>query len=171
MKKALLTILSIGMTLIFSGCNENKQMASVEQKPAVEQPAEIAKNTLITFFEYLSKNEFAKAVPLFSADEADWETPNIYSSEEDKKDKAKVFEKFCNATQTCLKTEVLGTTKNSEDHYTFTVQFIQKDGSIMAYGPFNGVDNDSTPPQTKFEYNVEKVAGIYKVMTSPLYRP
>lgn len=149
---------------------EVKQTAPIPKSIEITQPTS-AKETLISFFDYLSKNEFEKAVQLFSTDEADWYTPYIYSADEDKNDKAKVLKTFCEATQTCLKLEVLSTTKKSEDDYTFTVQFKEKDGSIMKYGPFGGVENDPTPPQTKFEYSVKKVGDSYKVITSPLYRP
>lgn len=160
MKKQFLAVALSSIMFLIYGCSSTQPIQSVT-----------AETTLITFFDHLNENQFEKAVTLFSADESDWETLNTYSADEEKKDKAKVLETFCNATQTCLKLEVLSTTKNSEDDYTFTVQFKEKDGSIMKYGPFNGVENDPTPPQTKFEYNVKKVGDLYKVITSPLYRP
>lgn len=177
MQRYLSTVALASIVFIISGCSsaeptvEKLPLDTKDTATAETTNTASAKDTLITFFDYLNKDEFEKAGTLFSTDEADWETPYIYSSDEDKKDKAKVFKRFCEATQTCLKVEVLSTTKNSEDNYTFTVQFKEKDGSIMKYGPFGGVDNDPTPPETKFKYNVKKVGDLYKVITSPLYRP
>lgn len=161
--------------LLFSACS---QAQPVVEKPApvVQQSAEIvqlssAKEALTSFFHHLAKNEFEKAVQLYSTDEADWYTPEIYAQEDHKKDRAKILEDFCKATGTCLEIEVLSAKDPKDNDYEFTVQFREKDGSIMLYGPFGGVENDKTPPQTKFEYHVKKVGDLYKVITPPLYRP
>lgn len=131
---------------------------------------ELAKRTLINFFNYLEKDDFGNAVKLFHQDY--WEQLNSFSVPSEQGNKAKVLENYCNAVGTCMKAEVLSVTaKKSGVQYSFVVQFIQGDGSIYVFGPCCGVTEEEMPSRKQFTFEVKKIDGIYKVITPPLYRP
>jgi hypothetical protein len=132
--------------------------------------SEIAKNTLTTFFEYLSKNEFEKAISLTDTnDSAFWDTVKIYSQDND--DKTKMLETYCTATQTCLKAKVLEVKQVTKYEYSLIVQFINKDGSIYKVGPCCGEEPNGQPLKEQFDYTVKKINDDFKVTTPPMYRP
>lgn len=158
---------------------ENVQLISAEKQPVVEQPvkdesaakneSEMAKNTLITFFDYLSQNEFEKAISLTDLNNLSfWDTVKIY--DRDFNDKVKMLEAYCEATQTCLKAKVLKVQQITNSEYILTTQFTNKDGSVYAPGPCCGIEEE-TPPKSEFDFTVKKINGAFKVITAPLYRP
>jgi hypothetical protein len=183
MKKTLLPSLFVGIILIFSGCGQNvpekqpvdTQASSIEQESnqqseEIEQPT-TAEGALITFFDYLSKNEFAKASKLFSSDEADWESLKVYSPIEETSNKAKVLENYCKATLTCLKAKVLDVKEVANGEYNLVVQFLNNDGTTYIFGPCCGATEKEKPSKDKFDYTVKKINSMFKVITPPLYRP
>lgn len=158
---------------------ENVQLISAEKQPVIKQPvkdeaavnneSEAAKNTLITFFDYLSENEFEKAISLTDLDDSSfWDTVKIY--DRGFNDKVKMLEAYCEATQTCLKAKVLKVQQVTNAEYILTTQFTNKDGSVYAPGPCCGAEED-TPPKSEFDFTVKKINNIFKVTTAPLYRP
>jgi len=131
---------------------------------------ELAKKTLINFFNYLEKGDFNNALKLFHQD--DWGELDSFTILSEQGNKAKVLENYCNAVGTCMKAEVLSVTaKKSNVQYSFVVQFIQGDGSVYVFGPCCGATEESMPSQKQFTFEVKKIDGIYKVITPPLYRP
>lgn len=183
MKKTLLFGLFVGIVLVFVGCSQN-----VDEKRSVDtltvpvgkdddvEVEEIdypvtAEETLVAFFDYLSRGEFGNAVKLFSSDESDWESLWVYSSAEERNDKAKVLENYCKATLTCLSAEVVEAGELANDEYDFVVRFLNSDGTIFVFGPCCGATEDQEPSKDKFDYKVKKVGDVYKVMAPPLYRP
>jgi hypothetical protein len=128
-----------------------------------------ARTTLVNFFDFLSNKKYDSAVEIFSP--LDWQTLKIYSPTDEKISQGKDLENYCLATQTCLPIDVLDVSVKSEGDYVFNVQFREKNGDIMKYGPFGGLSEKESPPQRYFEFEVKKINGTYKVVTPPLYRP
>ena len=125
----------------------------------------------MTFFNYLSENEFEKASGLFSSDELDWENLEVYSPAEETNNKAKVLENYCKAVQTCLKAKILEAKQTANYEYNLVVQFLNKDGSTYIFGPCCGATEEEMPSKDKFDYTVKKIDNGFKVTTPPLYRP
>lgn len=148
-----------------------KEQKNIE--PVSKDESEMAKNTLVAFFDYLSKNEFEKALGLFSLDDPSnsWEGLESFSLPEERNNKAKVLENYCKATGTCLKAKVLEVKKGTGDNYDLVVQFLNIDGSIYVFGPCCGATEETMPSKNKFDYKVKKINNAFKVSTAPLYRP
>lgn len=154
---------------------ESKRVEQLKEKGDIisvsVDESEMAKNTLISFFDYLSKNEFEKALTLLNLDEGEWEGLSIFSLPEERSNKAKVLETYCQAVGTCLRAEVLDVKKEMSDEYSLVVQFLNKDGSIYVFGPCCGATEETMPSKKEFDYKVKKIDDIFKVETAPLYRP
>jgi len=148
-----------------------KEQKNIE--PVSKDESEMAKTALVTFFDYLSKNEFEKALSLFSLDDPtnSWEGLESFSLPEERNNKAKVLENYCKATGTCLKAKVLEVKKATDDEYNLVVQFLNKDSSIYVFGPCCGATEETMPSKDKFDYKVKKINNTFKVLTAPLYRP
>ncbi|MCG2722583.1 MAG: hypothetical protein L6290_11320 [Thermodesulfovibrionales bacterium] len=90
---------------------------------------------------------------------------------EDRTDKAKILQHYCEAVGTCLKVKILNVVKVAGNEYKFKVQFIQDDGNVYEYSPCCGRAEEKTPQQTEFDHYVHKIDGVFKVRTPPLFRP
>jgi hypothetical protein len=145
--------------------------------PVLKDESEMAKNTLVAFFDYLSKNEFEKALGLFSPDDNtdiggfSWEGLADFSLPAERNNKAKVLENYCKATGTCLKAKVLEVKKGTGDNYDLVVQFLNADGSVFVKGPCCGATEETMPSTSKFDFKVKKINNAFKVLTNPVYIP
>ena len=132
--------------------------------------------TLNIFFDSLVNQNYENAVKIFYPIDAngdyDWNLITQYR-DPNKQNTTKVEELayYCEAVGTCLKVEVLSSAGIDKYLYAFKVQFRDKDDNIFLYGPFGGMTAEQSPPETKFQYYVKKIDGVYKVITPPLYRP
>jgi hypothetical protein len=137
-----------------------------------------AKETLINFFSFLHAKHFREAVSLFApAPSAEcgsplgsWDWLEAFSPHEDRGDKSKVLEHYCNGAGTCLNASVLNIEKIGNSKYRLRVRFFRDDGSIFSLGACCGEQTDR-PPSTSFVFCVEEIDGIYKVRTVPVYVP
>lgn len=137
-----------------------------------------AAKVLVDFFNFLDKKEYAQALKLFSpVDQSTtdanfaWKQMQVYSPTDQKNSKEKDLEYYCGGTGTCLPVEILAFTEKAQGDYLFRVQFREKNGEIMSYGPFGGMTEQESIPETQFEFEVRKINGVFKVITAPLYRP
>ncbi|QQR84036.1 hypothetical protein IPJ72_02470 [Candidatus Peregrinibacteria bacterium] len=132
--------------------------------------------TLISFFDSLAKQDYQSAVKLFYPTDAtgnyDWSLVTQYRDlNKQNPSKAEELAYYCKAVETCLKVEILNGAQINSDLYSFEVQFKKADNTVFLYGPFDGNTAEESPPETKFHYKVQKIDGMYKVTTPPLYRP
>jgi hypothetical protein len=132
-----------------------------------------ARKTLVSFFNYLHDGQYEKAVPLFEPWKegigmhgSSWEGLASFSLPKDRKDKAQVLKRYCEASGTCLRVNILNAKKVADNEYILKVQFLNNDGSIFAYSCCG-----STTSQKEFDYYVHEIKGVYKVRTPPLFRP
>ena len=154
---------------------EEKNIANLKQEIKLipittKDESKTAKDTLVTFFDYLGKNEFEKAVELYEFDNGFTLIEELTPAEE-QDDKAKVLENFCKAVGTCLEVKVLETKRTTNYEYSMVVQFIKSDGTFYVFGPCCGATEEQMPSTDKFDYTVKKINGEFKVTTPPLYRP
>ena len=127
-------------------------------------------DALTTFFDYLSKNDFERAILLTDENNSEfWDSVGIYGQEAT--EKAKILENYCRATQTCLKAKVLATKAAANGEYDLTVQFINNDGTTYVFGPCCGATEEEMPSKDQFDFTVKKIGNNFKVMTPPMYRP
>lgn len=192
MKKYLLIMTFILLGIILSGCNDswsNQDTAqdniNIVDTQAIEPQIESdindtiqddsiqAQETLISFFAYLSNQDFENALTLFELNEADniWERLKDFSLPEDRNDKEKILQNYCQAIGTCLPANVIQIQKEDNDTYNLLVQFQNPDTSIFVLGPCCGATEEEMPSQDKFEFKVKKINGTFKVATPPIYRP
>ncbi|MFZ3136593.1 MAG: ankyrin repeat domain-containing protein [Thermodesulfovibrionales bacterium] len=143
----------------------------------VDEELQAAKETLINFFDYLHDGQYDKAVLLFEPWEegtgmhhSSWEGLSSFSLREDRGDKSKVLARYCEAVGTCLRVRILDVKKVDISKYRLKVQFLKDDGEIFALGPCCGEPAETTP-QKEFIYFVDRINGVYKVRTQPLYTP
>jgi hypothetical protein len=129
--------------------------------------SEKAKETLVSFFNYLSLNEFEKALTLFSLDSQFTPLEELAQGN----NKAEVLENYCKATKTCLKATVLEVKQIADYEYNLVVQFSNKDGSLYIFGPCCGATEKEMPSKNKFDFTVKKIDNDFKVTSAPLYRP
>ena len=196
MKKKLLITAFLLLGIALSGCdkpssNENTPKTDqetiithqeIEQAKKQNESAKTiskqdestnAEEALVSFFTYLSNQDYKKALTLFELDDPanSWEGFASFSLEEDRSDKAKVLKNYCEATGTCLKAKVIETQKGTNDTYDLVVQFLNTDSSIFILGPCCGATKEEMPSQDKFNFKVKKINNIFKVTTAPIYRP
>lgn len=144
----------------------------------VDNEAVAAKKTLVDFFFYLQAKQFDKAILLFEPSEAtdcdsnpdSWEGLESFSLPEERGVKAKVLENYCRSVRTCLKASVIGIKELRIGKYELRVSLLKDDGTLFSLGACCGVE-DADPPKTSFAFCVEKVNGIYKVRTAPVFAP
>ena len=175
MKKYLLIAVFLFIGIAFFGYNNFSSNENGADKTGSEQDELMrAEETLVSFFAYLSNQDFEKALSLFelSDDPANsWEGLEIFSLPEDRNDKTKVLKNYCQATGTCLKARVIETKKEYNDTYNLVVQFQNADDSVFVLGPCCGATEEEMPPQDKFNFKVKKINNVFKVATAPIYVP
>lgn len=169
MKKISLLII-IGTALLLFGCNTRLLPQTENNKNTTTDESQKAATTLTTFFDYLNKNEFDKAVSLTDPNDTSfWDAVKIYA--QDAKDMPGILKNYCTATQTCLQANVTKITPGANGEYKLAVQFLNKDGTTYIFGPCCGATEEEMPSVSTFDFTVKKINGIFKVTTPPLYRP
>lgn len=166
--KFLALLMPMVIILIFSGCGKT----AVNQGTAKTNDANIAKNTLLAFFDFLKNEKFDKAVELYEPTELDsWEWLENFSPAEEKNNKALVLKNYCRATGTCLTANILDVKQNNENEFIVSVKFLQNDGEIFVLGPCCGSTEEEMPPLSEFDFRVHKKGDLFKVSTPPVYVP
>lgn len=150
-----------------------KQNESNKTTTSIQDESAKAVEVLVSFFAYLSNQNFEKALTLFELDDPanSWEGLENFSLPEDRNNKAKVLNNYCEATGTCLKAKIIETKKENDDTYNLVVQFQNTNGSIFVLGPCCGATEEEMPSRDKFDFKVKKINNLFKVTTAPVYRP
>ncbi|MGE5893017.1 MAG: ankyrin repeat domain-containing protein [bacterium] len=164
---------------------ENERTA--KEKVETQEPFDSANNefqevkdALVNFFNYLHDGQYDKAVLLFEPwkegtgmHESSWEGISSSLLPEDRNEKGKALGLGIQyrSIGVRVRARVLDVRKADTDLYRLRIQFVQEDGSIYAYGPCCGESEETTPPLKEFIYFVERIDGVYKVRTPPLFRP
>ncbi len=146
-----------------------------ETPPASSSAAEIARETLVAFFTYLSQGRYVQAAPLFggSLEELGVEIQPGESA-------AATWERACTQLLTCLPVaEITEEQQVSEDEYLFYVVFASPEGVRFELGACCGASPAEQPPVWQFAYPVKRIEAdcpggacqVWQVMRPPLYVP
>ena len=134
---------------------------------------EKARLTLITFFELLSKGIYVMASELYggSYKELIEMNPGL-----DADDHAALLESACtvNGFQCLLLKDIVHAVQDWPDTFTFTVTFLNPDGSLFELGACCGNAATELPPQSSFDFTVMRLpqAGdLFLVQRLPVYLP
>lgn len=161
MRRALLLVL-----LLLVGC--------AQASPTAPASADLdaARQTLIDFFDYVADGDYAAAVALH-AENADFYQFNRENNPDvNPDDRAALMQAACERQLLCMAVKhILSEEQLSDSQFLFVVEFANPDGSIFVMGPCCGADETEMPPNSEFEYRVEKSADDFRVLGGPLYVP
>jgi hypothetical protein len=140
-------------------------------KVSTDQDFLQAKETLITYFVFLQKKEYEKAV-FFQGNPYVWESLRGWNPTIDPQNYTALLKAGCegNGLQCLAIKEVKQVQQISSNEFRFTVQFINIDGDLFEMGPCCG-EQSTQPARTEFNYVVKKEEDGFKVTTSPIYVP
>ena len=143
--------------------------ANTDETPS--EGLEKARNALLSFFDLLNHREYKKAAALYGGDYQglrDW-NPLL-----DPQDHAALLKNGCeiNGLQ-CLQVKRIADEKVvSPAEYHFTVEFLNRDGSLFVRGPCCGGNATDFPPESQFAYTViRNCAGEFLSVQLPVYVP
>jgi hypothetical protein len=131
---------------------------------------ELARESLINYFDFLNRGEYSKALRYHGGD---LEVLQIWSPELEPTNHAALIEAACRASGwQCLKIkEILSEEQVSPNEFKFTVEFAKPDGTTFVLGPCCGATEEEMPSTSEFEYYVQKDGREFRVMTPPVYIP
>ncbi|MBU2025420.1 MAG: hypothetical protein ABIC19_03695 [Patescibacteria group bacterium] len=130
-----------------------------------------AQQVLVEFFNLLHDRQYGAAAELFKPSSQDLEMMKSMAYESPGADLGLMLKNYCELMETCLPAKVTAAEKINENKYKLTVEFIEKNGQAYVLGPCCGATEEEVPPQSEFEYLVEKINGQLKVTTIPQYHP
>lgn len=136
----------------------------------VPNDAELAQQTLTSFFELLYQGEYEEADELFGGDR---QVMSGVNPSLDPDDHSAAWKNVCtiNGFQ-CLPVRTAVLKEMRDGAYIFTVEFSNLDGSVFVLGPCCGATEDEMLPVSRFEYRVRKTtAGEFVVLDLPVYVP
>lgn len=132
---------------------------------------EKAQNTLVSFFDLLSQQEYERAAALYGGDYQGLRDSNPLL---DPQDHVALLKNGCeiNGLQ-CLRIKrIVDEQAVSSAEYHFTVEFLNQDDSLFVRGPCCGGNATDFPPESQFAYRViRNCAGEFLVLELPIYVP
>ena len=136
---------------------------------SVSNDQESAHQVLVDFFQYLSSAQYEDAAKLFAGD---YEVLRGNNPGVGSQDYIQLLQNACqfNGFQ-CLPVLTSEFKEQKGDIQVFTVEFSNPDGSLFVLGPCCGADETEQPPQSQFEFRVQKMGGDFKVLDLPVYVP
>lgn len=146
----------------------------------IDKELQVAKETLINFFNYLHDEQYNKAVLLFEPWEegvgmhrSSWEgiLSGLLPEKRNDEGKALALGAYYRTVGVPIRAKVLDIKKVADNEYKLKIQFLKNDGIVYVYGPCCGATEKEMPSETEFDYFVHRINGIYKVRTPPLFRP
>jgi len=131
---------------------------------------ELAQQALITFFDHLSKGEYAQADALYGSS---YEPLTYLNPAIPEKDHIALWRSACeiNGFQCLPVLRVIQTEKFSLNEYSIRVEFRGADGQPFVFGPCCGASEEVMPPEAQFEMFVIERDGKYLVTSLPVLVP
>ncbi len=168
MKK--LFCLFLGIPLLLISCASQVVTAVAPTATAKPPVADEAQLVLIMFFDRLNAKEYAAADALYGGD---YEQLKVFSADVDPADHAKLWANACElAGLQCLKLRTITLKSQTENTFTFQVEFSNSEGNLFVLGPCCGSNETEMPPVSQFEYTVTRSNdGKFFVMDLPPYVP
>ncbi len=139
----------------------------------ISTPAEmeLARITLLDFYEQLSMGNYAKAVELFGGQ---YENLIDMNPDTDPGDYTALLEQACtiNGFECLMVKEIVREEQSWPDLFTFTLTFANPDGSLFERSACCGADETQDPTVSQFQMRVGKTPdGNFKVFDMPVYVP
>jgi hypothetical protein len=157
-KKIRQIIIAISIALLWTACTGKKD------------DAELARQSLIAFFEQLSGGHYAEAARQYGGS---YETLAGYNPDIDPNLHPALWQRGCqvNGLQ-CLPIRTATFIEQAANgEYRFAVEFNTPEGELFVLEACCGAEPDA-PPQTRFEYRVAKGGdGSFRVLDLPVYVP
>jgi len=162
-------VLLIGTSTLHAWTDTNRQNELQE-----------AKERIINFFNYLHDGQYDKAALLFEPWEegvgmhgSSWKGILSLQPPEKRNDEGKALGLgvYYRTVGVPIRAKVLDIKKIADNEYKLRIQFLKDDGSVYIYGPCCGATEETMPSETEFDYIVQRINGVYKVRTPPLFRP
>ncbi len=132
-----------------------------------------ARMALLAFFDALNAGQYQKAVELYggSYEELIADNPDV-----DPDDHVTLLERACsqNGFQCLQVKEILREEQAWPDDFTFTIEFLNRDGSLFLLGSCCGVTEADQQPQSQFGYTVKRIpqaGNVFRVQELPVYVP
>lgn len=132
---------------------------------------DLARGTLLTFFNLLHLRRYEEAIPLYGGD---YEIMQTWNPDVDPNDAVALWTNACESNGLrCLPVlNIVNQLKISPTEFHFLVEFMWDDGSLFVRGPCCGATEEEMPPVSQFEYTVVLgLDGKYRVMGWPVHVP
>lgn len=131
-----------------------------------ESDEEQARNTLLAFFDKLSKGNYAEATALFGGEVSEYAREPLPGETLD------AYWKYLCGFLWCLPVaDITDTEQAAGNEFIFHLVFMHPNGARFEIGACCGGDPAATPPVWQFAYPVRKIDGAWKVMRGPLFTP
>lgn len=135
------------------------------------QGVELARQSLIQFFEYLNDGMYEEAAGLYGGT---YEVMISHNEDVDPVDRIALWGRACtmNGAQ-CLRVRSATLQEQiSPTEYVFLVEFEYDDGTLFVQGPCCGADETQQPPRSQFPYRVARQPrNDFVVLDMPIYLP
>ncbi|HLD22129.1 MAG TPA: hypothetical protein VJB65_04480 [Patescibacteria group bacterium] len=181
-KKAIYVLL-VSFIILMSGCIIGSQRIDapiVEESTPSSSPIgqdidanmtdlDHAERTFIQLYDALSKKRYEYALTMFDPTlhpDIGWESLEQFTIPEERSNKEKVLEQYCNAVGTCVPGTTIRSSQKDSDTFELIVQY--KD---IVFTPCCDEQGNALPEQTEFTVIVKKVDNTFKIITPPLYIP
>jgi hypothetical protein len=154
----------------FTACTASVQVEPTNTPASPSIEIEIARETLIAYFDDLYTGYYEDAAARYGGDLnilIDW------NADVDGSDPSALFEAACSRQLQCLPIrEITYASQVDDSRFEFNMTFSNPDGSLFELGPCCGASETETPPVSRFDCAVEKkISGDYLVMCLPVYVP
>jgi hypothetical protein len=138
--------------------------------PAAYADPRRARQALVTFFDQLSRGEYAQAAELYGGDYTQLE---ILGPDLDPADRTALWQNGCEKSGLqCLPVASSSFVGSAGDIFTFTVEFRKPDGNVFALAPCCGEPGFLDPPMAGFVFRVGRTPdGTLLVLDLPIYQP
>ncbi len=140
------------------------------QKTTTKTDIQLARESLITYFNLLNEKRYAEAIKYRGNG---YEGLQNWNPAMDANDHVSLVMTGCEMNGwRCLKIkDVITQKQTSPADFEFVVQFANDNGTLFKRGPCCGATEEEMPTETDFKYSVKKEGGNFQVMTDPVYTP
>lgn len=133
----------------------------------------LARAVLVAFFDALNGGWYAEAAVQYGGS---YEGLVDMNPDVDPTDHAALLERACttNGFQCLRVKEIVQQVQDSPDSYTFTIEFLNPDGSLFVRGACCGASETDMPPQSRFDVvvmSVPQAGNALRVQNLPIYVP
>jgi hypothetical protein len=154
-------------------CKVSAEACKTFTPPSSMDNMVLARAVLVAFFDALNGGWYAEAAAQYGGG---YEELIDMNPDVDLNDHAALLERACtiNGFQ-CLKVkEIVQQVQDFPDTYTFTIEFMNTDGSLFVLGACCGASETDMPPQSRFDVVVRRLpqaGNSLRVQSLPVYVP